>query len=234
MMVSKVMMFMLKMFSRIISVNWIKSFFVNFYYLPINKAIKFPILFGYNVKIKSMGKRSSVQLTASNIHTGDICIGLVRGAFELGNRKSIWSIQDTGHIAFEGTCRVAKGCIFNVSKDGKIQIGNGFTSNGNLLLSCENRIQFGEGVMFGWNNTVIDADGHPILKDGKIINTSRQISLGNHVWVGANATILKGTIIGNNSIVGSTSTVSGIMLDDNVIIAGCPGKVIKRGISWEH
>jgi acetyltransferase-like isoleucine patch superfamily enzyme len=46
------------------------------------------------------------------------------------------------------------------------------------------------------------------------------------VWIGSRVTILPGTEIGRNSIVGAGAVVKGVF-PENVIIAGNPGKVIK-------
>ena len=49
--------------------------------------------------------------------------------------------------------------------------------------------------------------------------------IGDNVFIGVNATILMGTHIGNNSIVGAGAVVSGFF-PDNVVIAGNPAKEI--------
>lgn len=49
--------------------------------------------------------------------------------------------------------------------------------------------------------------------------------IGDNVFIGVNATILMGTHIGNNSIVGAGAVVSGIF-PDNCVIAGNPAKVV--------
>lgn len=49
--------------------------------------------------------------------------------------------------------------------------------------------------------------------------------IGDNVFIGVNATILMGSHIGNNSIVGAGAVVSG-RFSDNVVIAGNPAKVV--------
>ncbi|MGU5730950.1 acyltransferase, partial [Aeromonas jandaei] len=51
---------------------------------------------------------------------------------------------------------------------------------------------------------------------------------------GARSTILKGSNIGTNSIVGTNSVVTGGKMPKNSIIAGQPARVIKNGISWNR
>lgn len=60
---------------------------------------------------------------------------------------------------------------------------------------------------------------------GQVVGESKKTIIGDNVFIGVNAIILMGTHIGNNSIVGAGSIVSGVF-PDNVVIAGNPGKII--------
>nr|WP_288788550.1 DapH/DapD/GlmU-related protein [uncultured Fibrobacter sp.] len=51
------------------------------------------------------------------------------------------------------------------------------------------------------------------------------VKIGNRVWIGNNATILKGTEIGENSVVAAGAVVSG-KFPANVILGGVPAKII--------
>lgn len=54
-----------------------------------------------------------------------------------------------------------------------------------------------------------------------------KIIIGNNVFIGINVTILPGTAIGNNTIVGAGSVVRGKFPDD-VVIIGNPAKVVTK------
>lgn len=66
---------------------------------------------------------------------------------------------------------------------------------------------------------------------GKRINPSKDITVGERVWIGSKVSVLKGVEIGDSSIVGSGSVVTG-KYESNVVIAGNPAKIIKRQIDW--
>lgn len=51
--------------------------------------------------------------------------------------------------------------------------------------------------------------------------------IGDNVWIGWGSIILKGTVIGNNCVVGAGSLVAG-KFPDNVVIASNPGKIIRE------
>ncbi len=70
--------------------------------------------------------------------------------------------------------------------------------------------------------------GHAIHPDERAVyNTSKPIHIGRSVWIGANATILAGVHIGNGSIIGAGSVVTGD-IPENVIAVGNPCRVLRK------
>ena len=61
---------------------------------------------------------------------------------------------------------------------------------------------------------------------GEIIGEAKETIIGDNVFVGVNSTILMGSHIGNNVIIGAGSIVSGTV-PDNVVVAGNPAKIIR-------
>ena len=215
--------------------NWLKSLYVNLYYFPIGKALHFPVLMGYNVKIESLGGRKAIE---APVVFGCICFGLKYDPFHMGYANSYWNIEKGASAVFKGTARFSKGTIFNIFSGGRVIVGNKFTSNANFLLSCADRIEIGEDVLLGWNITIMDNDGgHTMRKvdSDEITNGARPIIIGNHVWISAEASILKGSMIPAGSIIGYKSNVCGLKPSTlNSIIAGNPAIVVKEGFAWEH
>ena len=54
------------------------------------------------------------------------------------------------------------------------------------------------------------------------------VYIGDNVWIGENAVILPGSRIGNGCVIGANTVINGEKFDDNCIIAGVPGRVVKR------
>lgn len=95
-------------------------------------------------------------------------------------------------------------------------------------------IHVGEDCMFASNNQIRAHDGHPIFHlDGRRANPSRSITIGNHVWVGAEAVILGGTEIGDGSVIGFRSVVTR-RIPNNAVAVGIPAKVVQKNIAWER
>ncbi len=83
--------------------------------------------------------------------------------------------------------------------------------------------------MVGANVLITDTDWHPLdpyKRHKSEFTKTKPVKIGNNVFIGVNSIILKGTEIGDNSVIGAGSVVAGI-IPPNVIAAGNPCKVIK-------
>ena len=130
-----------------------------------------------------------------------------------------------------------RGCEIEIDGNNcSLIIGKGSIIGKNCYLSArENgtRLSIGENCMLSRNVKVMTSDGHDILKDNVRINPSKNISIGNHVWLADNTTILKGASIGDSSIIGINSTLTK-PIPSNTIAAGNPAKVINNGVDWDE
>ena len=70
------------------------------------------------------------------------------------------------------------------------------------------------------------SEGHPVSPMNRSALNTGKIHIKKNVWIGANATILQGVTIGENSIVAAGSVVSKDV-PDNVIVGGTPAKILK-------
>ncbi|HEH9419594.1 TPA: hypothetical protein SIA31_003682 [Aeromonas sobria] len=97
-------------------------------------------------------------------------------------------------------------------------------------------IKIGKHCMLSSNVLFRPSDGHTIfdITTGSILNKSKPIVLGDHIWVGASATFLKGAEIPNNSIVGTGSIISRKFTEEFTAIAGIPASVLKKGVGWDR
>lgn len=108
-----------------------------------------------------------------------------------------------------------------------IVIGNGCILNGVSIFAREG-VEIGDGCIFATGIQILDGDQHEVVSANHkgSIDRPRKITIGRNVWVGLNAIILKGTEIGDNSVVGAGAVVRG-KFPANCVIAGNPAKVVK-------
>jgi acetyltransferase-like isoleucine patch superfamily enzyme len=103
------------------------------------------------------------------------------------------------------------GVHFAVEADGRIQIGD-YCYFTNAVLLCELELRIGSYVIIGWNASIADSDFHPLGPAERIVDAiacsplgknrprpaiaRRAVVIEDDVWIGPNATILKGVHIG--------------------------------------
>ena len=79
---------------------------------------------------------------------------------------------------------------------------------------------------------IFDHDFHPVdprerLEHPNSGMKTKPVDIGENVFIGVNAIILKGSKIGNNCVIGAGAVVSG-EFEDNCVIAGNPARVVRR------
>jgi acetyltransferase-like isoleucine patch superfamily enzyme len=101
------------------------------------------------------------------------------------------------------------------------------------VTEIKTRIDVGEDYMFSKGIELRTGDSHAIIDIDKNIkiNDAQNIIIGNHVWIGARSTILKGVFVGNNVIIGTGSIVTK-RIPSNSVAAGIPANVIKTNVNW--
>lgn len=74
---------------------------------------------------------------------------------------------------------------------------------------------------------------HPIfdVETGNRINVSEDIVIGDHVWIGRNASLMGGFSIGCNCIVGA-GALSSSQFGGGVCIGGNPARIIRENVTW--
>jgi acetyltransferase-like isoleucine patch superfamily enzyme len=115
------------------------------------------------------------------------------------------------------------GTQFSIGPAGTVTIGDycHFTS---AVLLCETSVQIGNHVVIGWNVTICDSDFHPLSPSDRIEDAIALAPGGNvldrpqfakepviiedDVWIGPNATILKGVCVHSGAWIEPGAVVS--------------------------
>jgi len=111
------------------------------------------------------------------------------------------------------------------SKDASLNIGCNVHLNG-IYIACRKLISIGDNCRIAAGVVILDYNGHIVssLDRTKGWDNPMDVQIGNNVWIGTNAIILKGTTIGDNCVVGAGSVVKGFFPPDS-IIQGNPATV---------
>jgi len=106
----------------------------------------------------------------------------------------------------------------------------GRNSNLGQGVRLDDFVMFGPGVSVLGNDHNFHSVGVPTIFSGRPEGFSRLTTIGRDVWVGANATIMRGIDIGSGSIVGAGSLVLSDV-PENSIVGGVPARVLRKRFS---
>lgn len=147
-------------------------------------------------------------------------------------RRSRIKIADRCFIRSDATSNLVginHRCIFSTFGDGaEIVIGMHVGISG-AVIGAREQILIGDDVIIGANAVITDFDWHDISPVTRRtgVGDSKPVVIGNNVWIGMNAIVLKGVTIGENSVIGAGSVVTG-NIPANVIAAGNPCRMVKE------
>jgi acetyltransferase-like isoleucine patch superfamily enzyme len=111
--------------------------------------------------------------------------------------------------------------------EGRVQIGDCVLMSPGTRISASDEIVIGDGVMIANGVYITDSDWHTIYDRLARAEQPTPVHIGNNVWLGDHATILKNVTIGENSVVAAQAVVTRDV-PPNVVVAGNPAKVVKE------
>lgn len=208
---------------------------------------------GNNIKIinsKITLKNNAKLVIEDNVEINDFDIYINGGVVKLG-KASIFSrasyrkpklFVENGNVTIANNCIVRADILCHYG--GELTIGEYTGINENTNIRCAEKISIGAFNMISYECLIFDNNTHEILsheerrkqtiKDFPYIGlehnkaNSASVYIGNDVWVGQRAVILKGSVIEDNAIVGTGAVVAGKTISGNSIAVGNPAKIISK------
>lgn len=201
----------------------------NFRLLPKRQAFKLPILIFKNTTLK-IGADANFVLDCP-LKTGLVKFGCT----------DIYHIPKRTHtyLSFDGLILV-KGCV-SVSYNSRIIVGRraqlilggeNYINHDSSVLALE-RIELCHGCSIGWEVHICDSAFHYVVIDGNVKRKTSPIRLGRQTWVCSYCNICRGAVLPDYSILSNCSMLNKDFSPEgnNLLIAGIPAKIIKKGVS---
>jgi acetyltransferase-like isoleucine patch superfamily enzyme len=146
-------------------------------------------------------------------------------------------------VVFGNHVSVYAGCSFAIQKDGHCTVGD-FTLLNGAIVMAEELVAIGSHCLISWGVGIADSDFHPLEPAQRLIDSqalapffenrpprpklkTAPVKIGDNVWIGMNAVILKGVTIGDNSVVAAGAVVTK-SIPPNTIVAGNPAVTVKK------
>ena len=130
------------------------------------------------------------------------------------------TVEGKSHLCIGRKLKMHNGAKIRVRKDGKLEIGKNFGMSNGCVVTAYDHIKIGDNVMLGPNVLIYDQD-HDYRAEGGVAAMkfkTAPITIGNNVWIGANTLILRGTTIGDNSVIGAGCVVKDNIPKDSVFV----------------
>jgi len=161
------------------------------------------------------------------------------GPFFLGRGLEL-KIEPRGQIRFGRFVWIGDGTKIRCH-EGLVEIGEKTVMGQECTISAYQRVRIGEQCVIADRAMFIDFD-HGIVEVERPIRLQgiykRDVEVGNNVWIGYGACILRGVSVGDNSVIGTNSVVTKDV-PANAIVGGVPARIIRmreapQELHWER
>ncbi len=200
--------------------NIIQGIKYRFFDKRINRSNrKYKIRF-YKGAILSMKRHSEIELNAN------LSIGYKR----MRENKVLTRIQmdDFTKLTVNGSFMVNEEAYIWITHSGHLILDGGFI-NEKVTITCASEIHIGKNAHIAREASIRDYDGHYIENPG--YRTAKPVFIGDNVWIGYRALIMKGVTIGDGAIVAANSVVTKDV-PPRCIVAGNPARIIRENVDW--
>ena len=156
----------------------------------------------------------------------------VRGAGGLRAEKGVRVVR----LSDSGTVRIGRDVLLAHDvglhlrdRDAELTIGDGTFVNHRTELVAHERVTIGRDCLIAWDVLVLDSDSHSV--DGA--PHTAPVRIGDRVWIGCRATVLKGVTVGDGAVVAAGSVVVSDV-PARSLVAGNPARVVREDVTWSE
>lgn len=185
------------------------------------------------IKVRFSGRLISVTISAAQANV-NAKGSLVIESWQNGDTPISIVLGKNATFTLDGNFTIGQGVKLMVDRDAALFIGgrecssgSGITADSTIMVSKS--ITIGKDVIIAWGVYITDSDWHCI--DNR--NAVSPVAIGDNVWISHDVSVLKGARIGQGSIIGAKSLVTGD-IPGHCLAAGTPARVVRTNVSWSR
>ena len=203
------------------------------------------ISFDKSCKFIIRGSENVVQLGSGSIFSSGVTITfekdrnhLFAGTNSRFRTNAKINFKSNNGLAYFGNDSSISSCNISIYMNSMFFYGSGCSANSGLTCKIyfDSNILIGSDCMLSCNIYMRTNDAHGLYdaESKKLLNTTKNIIIGAHVWIGQDVFISKGTKINNGCVLGARSLVTITNTPEKSVVAGVPAKIIKDNIIWDR
>lgn len=141
-------------------------------------------------------------------------------------------LRSGAELTVNGVINLTSRATLQLHNNAKLSIGRAYINhNASIIIASDSNI--GDGILISRDVKVFDADFHKILdENGNRTNLPKPVIIGNHVWIGIGAIILRGSKIADGAVIAAGSVVMGKVKAGTLAI-GNPARSFSN-VRWEE
>jgi acetyltransferase-like isoleucine patch superfamily enzyme len=162
---------------------------------------------------------------------GALRVGIGPFGLTCADDPTVVRVREGAEFVADGTVSLQRGTRVVVD-GGQLRIGHATNVNGFTKILCADGITIGAYCTISWDVQILDNDFHTITVDGAERPSRAPVVIGDRVWVGTRAVVLKGVTIGDGAVIGAGAIVTRDV-PPGVIATGAPATAVANVDGWQ-
>jgi acetyltransferase-like isoleucine patch superfamily enzyme len=205
------------------NINFALYIYLNYFCRSVKREKKYHI-FPYR------GTSIHISSSAELILNGDLRFNARQGDSRFA--RSSLSLHENSKMIIGGFVILGHGSIIGVNPNAVLEFMGKATSNINLKIVTQQLIRIGHDTMLGSDVIIYDSDFHPTeYSNVEFCTHTSPVCIGDHVWIGTRAMIMKGSSIGMGSIIGANAYITG-NVPANTLVSCIPSRTVLKDVKW--
>lgn len=206
---------------RLLSLSWAQFIYYNFLCRNVERDKGKYLLPRRGTRIE-LHKNAKIILHAN--------LRLNENKYPHSHAECYLRLRSGAEMTVTGRVSLMYNSTIEVHKNANLQIGSCSVQSGAVII-CAYNMTIGQGCLFSRMCYLSDSDHHRIVdEDGNITNYPHETIIGNNVWVGVKATVMKGAKIKDGCVIGANSMVGG-RVKEHLLVMNEPARPFSE-VHW--